>query len=732
MNKILITGCMVLTAFAAIAMPNKKELAKAQRLVEDVTSADLKALKAGKLTTKEVANNHMALAAKAENDAQRYLLLQGAFKLFARCEEYDAAAEALAVMNRDIDSISPDLIVEIVSKEMRRVAGEKAPKVLAIFKSAKRLVRYRAELSKFEKELARKPNDPLLNLKCGECLAELGHWPRALKMFAKADGEVAKIAKAEMGEKSDPLKVADYWWDYGNPDDGITQYKYHAIKFYQLALGNPQFDGLRRQQAEQRIAEVKEDGFEFRSYSICDGDIVKVSGGQLTVTLPENETIEFVKIKPGRFPMLIDADGNTRMTTITRPYWIGKYALTLGQWHALMGDVLVSGEYDWRKDKTVDRQQAVMDKLGHNIAIARSALQASEFAAKLTNLLKAQIPEGYVVRLPTYAEWEYAVRGDNRDMYADLIEFKTNPSKFNDLRVKLNGGKSKQKADEDKFKKSGLDCSWNYFVGRSTNSRGICDFFREPEATLDRINVEHIFDSRDGKSGKEKGNAPCKMWPLPDGNVDPFQYTDAAISHACVLKRGVMGTMMYVNDMWAQTTVRVVIGPDYVGEWMKRSKDAQDGDVKVKVLNHVDRQRVKAKQRIEKDREVYSDAERAKIEKLYQQFTNTLDLAIVQTLIDKYPRSNRTGCAVCSAASNRPGNIRVKLLRAAIEQFGDCYYENGMSVGAAARAQFAHRLASTGQKDEARKLWREIVEKYPDAIMGGGTKFISIMPDYAK
>ena len=34
MNKLLITGCLLATAFAAVAMPNKKELAAAQNLAK--------------------------------------------------------------------------------------------------------------------------------------------------------------------------------------------------------------------------------------------------------------------------------------------------------------------------------------------------------------------------------------------------------------------------------------------------------------------------------------------------------------------------------------------------------------------------------------------------------------------------------------------------------------------------------------------------------------------------
>ena len=138
MNKILVTGCMVLAAFAAVAMPNKKELARAKRLVEGDTSADLKALRAGKLTAKEVANNHMALAKKAQSDAERYLLLQGAFKLYSRDADYEAAADALEAMNRDIKDLPPEVTIEIINKEMRRVAREKAPKVYAIYQAAQR------------------------------------------------------------------------------------------------------------------------------------------------------------------------------------------------------------------------------------------------------------------------------------------------------------------------------------------------------------------------------------------------------------------------------------------------------------------------------------------------------------------------------------------------------------------------------------------------------------------
>ena len=128
MNKLLITGCLLATAIAAVAMPTKKELAAAQKLVEDVIAPDVKALNAGRKTVKDVADIQMKLAADAQSEAERYLLLQSAFKLYSRGEEFDFAAKALTAITRDIKDVPPELITELVDREFNRDMGLKAPK----------------------------------------------------------------------------------------------------------------------------------------------------------------------------------------------------------------------------------------------------------------------------------------------------------------------------------------------------------------------------------------------------------------------------------------------------------------------------------------------------------------------------------------------------------------------------------------------------------------------------
>lgn len=256
MNKLIIIGTTLLTAVAAVAMPTKKELSEAKHIVEDVTAAEIKALKAGEATAKDVADKHMSLAEIAENDAERYLLLQGAFRLYARSEEYEMAADALVTLNQNVGDVPPELIVEIVSKEMGRVAGEKAPKLLAIFKAAKRASRYRRELVAVEKQLKGDPEDPALNLKHAECLAELGNWPSALAAFAKSGGAVAKMAADESAGKVKSQTAADFWWNYGGRDE-ISAYRRHAADLYEKALADSGFTGLARERAETRLDEVR-------------------------------------------------------------------------------------------------------------------------------------------------------------------------------------------------------------------------------------------------------------------------------------------------------------------------------------------------------------------------------------------------------------------------------------------------------------------------------------------
>ena len=101
MNRLLIAGAFFACALAAYAMPTKDELTQAQALVADLTADDVRAMKSGTKKPGEVAAAQLALVDEAETEAGKYLLLQGAFRLYARSTDYDAAADVLARMRRD-------------------------------------------------------------------------------------------------------------------------------------------------------------------------------------------------------------------------------------------------------------------------------------------------------------------------------------------------------------------------------------------------------------------------------------------------------------------------------------------------------------------------------------------------------------------------------------------------------------------------------------------------------
>jgi formylglycine-generating enzyme required for sulfatase activity len=113
--------------------------------------------------------------------------------------------------------------------------------------------------------------------------------------------------------------------------------------------------------------------------------------------------IECVYIKAGTFLMGSAESGPNdekpvHEVKISRDYWMGTCEITQAQWHALMG---------------TDPSKYKGDKLPVEMV---SWHKVNEFCQKLTQRERkaSRLPAGYVYRLPTEAEWEYAARGGNK------------------------------------------------------------------------------------------------------------------------------------------------------------------------------------------------------------------------------------------------------------------------------------------------------------------------------
>lgn len=134
--------------------------------------------------------------------------------------------------------------------------------------------------------------------------------------------------------------------------------------------------------------------------------------------------------------------------------------------------------------------------------------------------------------------------------------------------------------------------------------------------------------------------------------------------------------------------------------------------------------RAKVAARMKADADEYGrDGVRA-IEMAYRAYSRSRDVdnEHLKTLLEKYPKANRTGCAVMYAGQRARGSDDGKWFRLAMEKYADCMYGDGVQVGAYARLYLAGYLESKGKKDEAKKLRGEILKLYPDARTHRGRK----------
>ena len=120
-----------------------------------------------------------------------------------------------------------------------------------------------------------------------------------------------------------------------------------------------------------------------------------------TIPLSDTVDLDMIWIEPGTFIMGSPEDELGRYddevqheVTLTRGYWLGKYAVTQAQY-----EVVMESNPSWYKGADLPVEQVTWD-------------EAKEFCEKLTAIEKAagRLPQGYEYSLPTEAQWEYACR----------------------------------------------------------------------------------------------------------------------------------------------------------------------------------------------------------------------------------------------------------------------------------------------------------------------------------
>ena len=131
-----------------------------------------------------------------------------------------------------------------------------------------------------------------------------------------------------------------------------------------------------------------------------------------TLPLGENCTMDFCACPAGSF-MMSNLDKTTcHKVTITRPFWIGRTVVTARQLQQVLPDVA--------RDEAARKMESAFTNM--NVVCRLWGGHVREYIRNMNMRYGHTLPSGYVFRLPTEAELEYAIRegGTRLPRFADV------------------------------------------------------------------------------------------------------------------------------------------------------------------------------------------------------------------------------------------------------------------------------------------------------------------------
>ncbi len=628
MRQLAIALAAMLISTAAMAMPTEQEMERVMPVIEELSRDASAALKTGKMTRGQFAEMMLGYLPDADTEAAKVVLIRQAFRQLMLAGSTEKAVEAYALLDTHVadvpggtfgewcspfvatlakadkandlaillehafgsgDADSAITLYKQTQPTLRRLAASKngGARLAAVAGRFAGLERRKGEVRSLRAALQRSPDDITLREKLGLYLAAMGDWKEALTEFAQTAGSLAEIAVWENTRPGDsPLTAADvatFWWekaDASKDAEVAAALRGHAAGWYQVAIDGGELPGLKKTLAEKRIAEVAKTG-EVAAVGGANAD----TGKSIIIPMGKGVEMELVPIPAGKFTMGWDGEDIEGIkkhglfphpVTITRPFWMGKFPVTFEQWGCLE-----------KKPEMPPPAEAWFLAWGNNVPMTYFGTDdnVDRFLDQLNQKYKRFLPQGYVFRLPTMAEWEYACRA-NGDPEKDICAMYDTHERISREEFEKHFVTLEERREMANRKglsiPDGKIAIWPVATGtRPPNPWGLCDMMGNyaRELIMDRFPANTPMPwGNYGPWSKEAVD-----WAGMD--VDPLFWDDGSQAVGCCIQTGLatapnrppQNRILIWRSLRSRklrefsTGFHVVIGPDLVGEKKRKA-----------------------------------------------------------------------------------------------------------------------------------------------------------------